>query len=52
MSEDTQYKTLMEYLRRLRREKATFVTWLPQYEYKNGKPTGKLTITIDVKENI
>ena len=52
MSEDTQYKTLMEYLRRLHREKATFVTWLPNYEMQRGNPTGKLTITIDVKENI
>ena len=48
--DDIQYSTLMEVLKRLHREKAEFVTWLPQYEYKNGKPTGKLTITVEVKE--
>ncbi len=49
--EDIQYKTLMEYLKRLHKEKATFVNWLPIYESHRGKPTGKVTITIDVKEN-
>ena len=51
MSDDIQYKTLMEYLRRLHREKAEFVGWIPNYERKNVKPTGKVTITIEVKEN-
>ena len=46
MSEDTQYKTLMKYLKLLHKENATVTTWLPEY-HKSG---GKITITIEIKE--
>ena len=51
MAKDEQYSRLMEYLRALRREGATFVNWLPDYKYDvNGKPTGKIKITVEVQE--
>jgi hypothetical protein len=34
-AEKDQYKTLMKYLKQLRKEGAKFVYWLPEYDKKN-----------------
>ena len=45
------YKTLMQYLRQLKREGAEFTGWMPKYEKDNdGEPNGFITITITAKE--
>jgi len=44
------FKTLIHYLKLLEREKATLISWEPDYESVNGKHTGKLWITVIIQE--
>lgn len=50
MENDKHYKTLIEYLKALRREGTTITNWIPEYEIRDGKETGRITITIDAQE--
>lgn len=46
----SQFATLMQFLRQLRREGAAITEWLPEYESVNGKHTGRGWVTVTFQE--